>query len=216
MHDARPALIAVAALAVMACGRQEPAAPAAAAPPATAQTPAAQAQLPAGHPTGAAMAAAKGASPHAAVAPIDVCGTLPLATVEAALGSIRKSKPLFASGENGPSPFAGGCLFIAAQMKSARVEIGNAESLGSVQQADARAYVGEAASTGMRDAKPLPGVGDAALIQDNGSVVLILAGKGKRVVQVMGGDISRDQAIAIVRTALAADPQEAQEGSDPH
>lgn len=191
-----------AAVALLAGCAKEPPTPAATQPAAELPPGHPATGMPPGHPAMGMPPGGGDATAYPAAVPIDVCGTFPLAPVEAALGSIRKARPLVASGTGGPSPFAGGCQWIAEKMKSARVEIGNAESLAAVGQPDAKSYVEQVARAGMRNPAPIAGLGEAALLQDEGSVVIVIAGAGTRLVHVISGDIGRDATIAIARAAL--------------
>jgi len=176
MPSIRPIALVLASLALVACGKKEADAP-------------------------AAPAADAGPPVPQYVAPIDVCATFPLATVEAAIGPVRKSRPLASSGAPGTSPYSGGCHWIAEKMKNVRVEIGNEASLGAMKTT-AKAVVDGATTGAMQGAQPLAGLGEAAMIKEDGPVVMIVAAAGSKAVQVISGDIGRDATIAVARAAL--------------
>lgn len=135
------------------------------------------------------------------IAQLDVCATFPLATVEAAIGKVRKSRPLSSSGSQGASPYSGGCHWIAEKLKNVRVEIGNEASVAAAKTT-ARAVVDAATAGPMQGSQPLAGLGEAAMIKEDGPVVMIVAASGSKVVQVISGDIGRDATITLTRTAL--------------
>lgn len=176
MPSIRPLSLVLASLALVACGNKD--ADTSTAPAADAGPPAPQ-----------------------YVATLDVCATFPLATVEAAIGKVRKSRPLSSSGSQGASPYSGGCHWIAEKMKNVRVEIGNEASLGAAKTT-ARAVVDGATAGPMQGSQPLAGLGEAAMIKEDGPVVMIVAAAGNKVVQVISGDIGRDATISVTRAAL--------------
>ena len=86
-------------------------------------------------------------------------------------------------------------------MKNVRVEIGNEASLGAAKTT-ARAVVDGATAGPMQGSQPLAGLGEAAMIKEDGPVVMIVAAAGNKAVQVISGDIGRDATISVTRAAL--------------